>query len=212
MTFHSNMYGIIYKTTCLANGKIYVGQTTSSDPSYLGSGIKLRCAFKRYGRKKFKRETLKECDNQKQLDAWELVLIKKLRATDPKIGYNQLPGPTRLLNPSKLPEVKKIKSQKLSGKNNPMYGRRGELHPNYGKKRTPEQIAKISGKNNPMFGKTSPFKGKHLSEEARKTLSEKAKARLKNKENHPNYNNKWSDEQKRLQSQKLKDYYNWLYS
>lgn len=119
MNYHSNMYGIIYKTTCLANGKIYVGQTTSSDPSYLGSGTKLRCAFKRYGRKKFKRETLKECDNQRQLDAWELVFIKKLRATDPKIGYNILPGSATgfgQVNPAKLPEVRKKISNACMGR------------------------------------------------------------------------------------------------
>lgn len=126
MNFHSNMYGIIYKTTCLANGKIYVGQTTSSDPSYLGSGTKLRCAFKRYGRKKFKRETLKECDNQKQLDAWELVFIKKLRATDPKIGYNILPGSATgfgQVNPAKLPEVRKKISKSNIGRTNSLRNR-----------------------------------------------------------------------------------------
>ena len=48
------MYGIVYLTTCLANGKIYVGQTTSSDPSYLGSGRKITDAVKRYGIERFK--------------------------------------------------------------------------------------------------------------------------------------------------------------
>jgi hypothetical protein len=120
------MYGIIYKTICLANGKIYVGQTTSSDPSYLGSGTKLRCAFKRYGRNKFKRETLKECDNQKQLDVWELVFIKKLRATDPKIGYNILPGSATgfgQVNPAKLPEVRKKISKSNIGRTNSLRNR-----------------------------------------------------------------------------------------
>ncbi len=182
--------GFVYLTTNIVNGKIYVGQHEIKDlkfnDSYIGSGgRRFKNALNKYGRSKFKRKILKVCFTTNQLNGYETYFIKKLRATDPKIGYNQLPGPTHLLNPSKLPEVKKIKSQKLSGKNNPMFGRRGKLHPNYGKKRTPEQIAKISGENNPMFGKTSPFKGKHLSEKARKTLSEKAKARLKNKENHP---------------------------
>lgn len=120
------MYGIIYKTTCLANGKIYVGQTTSSDPSYLGSGTKLRCAFKRYGRKQFKRETLKECSNQRQLDAWELVFIKKLRATDPKIGYNILPGSATgfgQVNPATLPEVREKISKSNIGRTNSLRNR-----------------------------------------------------------------------------------------
>lgn len=129
------MYGIIYKTTCLANGKIYVGQTTSSDPSYLGSGRKISDAIKRYGACNFKRETLKECSNQRQLDAWELVFIKKLRATDPKIGYNILPGSATgfgQVNPAKLPEVRKRMSNKakLRGSN-----RTGVHHSEEAKKR-----------------------------------------------------------------------------
>lgn len=72
------MYGIIYKTTCIINGKIYVGQTISKDPHYLGSGTKITDAIKKYGRENFKRETLKECDNQKLLDVWEMVFIKKV--------------------------------------------------------------------------------------------------------------------------------------
>jgi hypothetical protein len=45
-------------------------------------------------------------------------------------------------NPSKDPRVSKIKSEKLSGKNNPMYGRKGKDSPNYGKSRTKESIEK----------------------------------------------------------------------
>ena len=53
---------IVYKTTCLVNGKIYIGVHklgTQSD-YYLGSGSKLIKAIKKYGRKAFKRETLSE--------------------------------------------------------------------------------------------------------------------------------------------------------
>ncbi len=45
-------------------------------------------------------------------------------------------------NPSKDPRISKIKSEKLSGKNNPMYGKRGKDSPNYGKPRTKESIEK----------------------------------------------------------------------
>ena len=44
-------YGIIYKTTNLVNGKIYVGQTTRDDENYIGSGSVLLQAVKKYGRK-----------------------------------------------------------------------------------------------------------------------------------------------------------------
>lgn len=113
------MYGIIYKTTCLINGKIYVGQTISKDPHYFGSGTKITDAIKKYGKKNFKRETLKECDNQKLLDVWELIFIKKFRATDPRIGYNILPGSANgfgQVNPASLPEVRKKISQSTMGR------------------------------------------------------------------------------------------------
>lgn len=194
--------GFIYLTTNTVNGKIYVGQhevrNLKFNDSYIGSGgRRFQNALKKYGRKNFKRKILKLCYSINQLNAWEILFIKKLNATDPKIGYNQLPGPITLLNPSKLPEVNKIKSKKLSGENNPMYGRRGKLHPNYGKKRTKEQIAKLQGKNNPMFGKPSPFRGRHHTEEARRILSEKAKKRLKNKENNYWYGKHLSEEAKK---------------
>jgi hypothetical protein len=38
----------------------------------------------------------------------------------------------------------KIKSKKFSGKNNPMYGKRGGLSPHYGKKKSTEHLARLS--------------------------------------------------------------------
>jgi len=38
----------------------------------------------------------------------------------------------------------KIKSERFSGKNNPMYGKRGELGPHYKKKKSAEHLAKLS--------------------------------------------------------------------
>ena len=38
----------------------------------------------------------------------------------------------------------KIKSEKFTGKGNPMYGKRGELSPHYGKKKSAEHLEKLS--------------------------------------------------------------------
>lgn len=58
----NNMYGYIYKTTNLINGKIYVGQHKFSkdniDRSYIGSGIHLKHAVEYYGKDNFKCEIL----------------------------------------------------------------------------------------------------------------------------------------------------------
>jgi group I intron endonuclease len=58
------MYHIVYLTTNLINNKIYVGVRSHQNPdkdSYLGSGIKLALAIKKYGRTNFKREVLHYC-------------------------------------------------------------------------------------------------------------------------------------------------------
>ena len=52
---------IIYKTTNLINGKIYVGSDISNIPSYLGSGKILKCAIKKYGKDNFQKEILDIC-------------------------------------------------------------------------------------------------------------------------------------------------------
>lgn len=207
--------GFVYLTTNIVNGKIYVGQHEIKGnkfaDDYIGSGgTHFRNSVKKYGRENFKRKILKLCYTVNQLNGYETYYIKKLRATDPNIGYNKLPGPINLLNPSKLPEVSKIKSEKLSGSNNPMFGKK---HTEETKRKMSEaRKGKRVGKNNPMFGKESPFKGKRLSKEAKSILSEKAKERFKDKTKHPNYGKKWTEEQKKLQSEKLKNFYKWLYS
>jgi len=61
---------IIYKTTNLINGKIYVGQhkTDIKEDGYLGSGKLLRLAILKYGINNFIREILATCDTRKSAD------------------------------------------------------------------------------------------------------------------------------------------------
>jgi group I intron endonuclease len=80
---------IIYKTTNLKNGKIYIGQTKHPDNKrYLGSGTYIKKSIKKYGRKNFLRETLEVCNTQQELNERELYWINKLNSTDKLIGYN----------------------------------------------------------------------------------------------------------------------------
>lgn len=67
------------------------------------------------------------------------------------------------------------------GKNNPMYGLRGKLHPRYGKHHTEEAKKSISKtlKENP------PMKGKHHSKKSRKQMSNMRKELFKNGYIHP---------------------------
>lgn len=206
-------FGFIYLTTNNVNGKIYIGQhefvkSARVNATYIGSGGKhFKHAVEKYGRENFSRKILKVCYSIEEMNEMEEYYIKKYDATNPDVGYNLLPGAPYLLNPSKLESVKKAKSERFSGEGNPMYGKRGEDNPNFGKKRT---CKKTQGENHWNYGKPSPFRGKHLSDEARKILSEKTKARLS--KYNPSKGRKVSDEQKKAQSEKMKAYYDWLYS
>lgn len=83
---------IIYKTTNIVNGKIYIGQDSKNNPKYLGSGLVLQLAIKKYGQPNFIKEILEFCDSKEQLDIKEKYWIKTLDSQNPEIGYNIKPG------------------------------------------------------------------------------------------------------------------------
>jgi group I intron endonuclease len=158
----------IYKTTCIINNIIYIGQcskTPDKSKKYLGGGRLIELAIKKYGKENFIKEILKDnLQNQKELDIWEQIFIKKFNSTNRDIGYNILPGTSNgfgHVNPATLPEVKikmsesskgkyvkphteefKINMRKIMLENNPMKGRFGEKHHLYGK------VHKNKGKKN----------------------------------------------------------------
>lgn len=85
------MYGYIYKTTNLVNGKIYIGQHKAEkfEPEiYLGSGTLFRRALYKYGKDNFTQQLLCECMSQQEMNAKEKHYIQKYNATDIKVGYN----------------------------------------------------------------------------------------------------------------------------
>ena len=79
----------IYKTTCLINNKIYIGQHNGKRYSYLGSGILIKSAIKKYGKNNFVREILEEnIDNYELLSVREIYWIQYYDSTNRDIGYN----------------------------------------------------------------------------------------------------------------------------
>lgn len=79
---------VIYKTTNLVNGKIYIGQDSNNDSNYLGSGKLLKLAIKKYGKENFKKEILMECVTQEELDMFEKKFILEFDSQNKEIGYN----------------------------------------------------------------------------------------------------------------------------
>lgn len=88
------MYGYIYKTTNLVNGKIYIGKHVSKtfDSWYKGSGVKLYSAMKHYGESNFKVELIEECQDEETLNERERHWIATLQTQDSTIGYNLADG------------------------------------------------------------------------------------------------------------------------
>ena len=82
---------IIYKTTNLITGKIYIGQDSKNNPKYLGSGKYLNLSIKKYGRENFTKEFLCECSSREELNEKERYWIKELNSKYPN-GYNITEG------------------------------------------------------------------------------------------------------------------------
>ena len=80
------MFYTVYCTTCLVNGKVYIGCHKTKDPndSYLGSGAAFSRAVAKYGRKNFKKEVLFIFDNPEEMLAKERELV----VVDPEKTYN----------------------------------------------------------------------------------------------------------------------------
>lgn len=205
------MQGIIYKTTNLVNGRIYIGQhwcDTDEFDGYLGSGVSLTNAIKRYGRNNFKRETLRVCDTQLQLDAWEMLYIKKFDSANKKIGYNILSGSANKFgsgSPMLIPEVaaKVSRSLKKTFKDHPEVMKR--IHQkrqmtldntDYKKRISQTLKGRYAGEKNPNYGN-------YWTPEQKAQLSAKMKGRYAG-ENNPNWNNRWSAEQRQALREKFR--------
>ena len=84
--------GYIYETTNLINGKKYIGKKTSTiflAEEYLGSGIILNKAIKKYGKENFKVKILEIIDtNQQDLCEREIYWINKYNAVYSSEYYN----------------------------------------------------------------------------------------------------------------------------
>lgn len=86
----------IYMTTCLINGKKYIGQRTRqrrNENGYMGSGHVLKRAFKKYGKQNFKKEIIVEGNfNLNLLNDLEKHYIRLYNADQSDMFYNIAKG------------------------------------------------------------------------------------------------------------------------
>lgn len=86
------MYGYIYKTTNMCNGKYYIGKHKAEDydEKYIGSGKALKTAIEKYGKDNFVNEVIDVAYDKNELNRKERYWIEKLEAK--KLGYNLSDG------------------------------------------------------------------------------------------------------------------------
>lgn len=89
----SKIHYTIYKTTNLINNKIYIGlhATENINDGYLGSGVFLKKAIKKYGYKNFIKEILFVFDNKDDMVNKEKELVNEDFINNPKT-YNMSKG------------------------------------------------------------------------------------------------------------------------
>lgn len=85
------MIGYIYITVNKINGKKYIGKKKSNkflDNKYLGSGVLLQQAIKKYGRQNFTVHLIEACNDMDELILREMYWIKFYNAVESKMFYN----------------------------------------------------------------------------------------------------------------------------
>ena len=98
----TRIYYTVYKTTNLLNGKYYIGKhkTTTPNDYYLGSGLALKNAVKKYGKDQFVKKVICICETDEYAYLIESKLVTKLIIKDENC-YNIVCGGGGLYNSEK---------------------------------------------------------------------------------------------------------------
>lgn len=176
------MFYCIYRITNKLNGKTYIGQHKYNDlgDNYLGSGILLDRAKKKYGKKNFIKEILySRIRDKSTADSMEMFAIKKERALG-KAEYNIADGGQggnlgeEVIR--KIVESRKGYRHSDNTKRKISEAKKGSTPSNKGIPMSDEQKKKISERN-----KGNKYcLGRVLSEETKRKISENGKGKHNN--------------------------------
>lgn len=114
-------YFYLYKITNNINNHFYYGihKTSNLDDGYMGSGTRLRAAYKKYGIENFTKEIIQYCNDWNELCQLEKSVVTEELVKD-KNCYNLVPG-GYYLDDDILQRIGQINSEKQKGENNSQY-------------------------------------------------------------------------------------------
>lgn len=123
-------FGFIYETTNKITGKKYIGKCIfkrlNSWKTYLGSGLYLKRAIKKYGKENFSREILFLALDELELNEIEEFIIQISNAVSSDDYYNlkntAIGGDIFTYHPRKE-EIREMRRKQVSGENNFWYGK-----------------------------------------------------------------------------------------
>lgn len=208
----------IYRTTNIVNGKTYIGQHRYTDlhDDYLGSGVYIKKAIKKYGKENFVKEILySRIQYRETADSIEKFAIEKERALG-KAEYNIANGGTNGMKYTKRNEEqrKRISIAHIGMHHSEESKRKCSIAGKKGKgiKRKPlseEHKQRIAEANKERFVTEETRRklseantGKRHSEETKRKISEAKKGKPS-----PNKGKHLSEEAKRKTSESLKRYW-----
>lgn len=176
----------VYKTTNLINGKVYIGKSEKEfTESYLGSGVLLSKAIKKYGRGNFKVELIEYCDTVDNLNDREKFWINEYNGSSCyNIAEGGTGGNTMGNHPNKKAHYNSISkkiSETLKGHivSDEQRKKQSKSHTGwFGRLSEDEQTAyreKLSKKMKDVYKDGHHSKGKSLTDEHRRKLSKAAK-------------------------------------
>lgn len=186
---------IIYRTTCLATSKYYIGKhvTSNINDGYLGSGLLLQLAFRKYGKEQFVREILEECSNHAELARRERELVNDSIINDPMSFNLAYGGQGGNLGPIVNERIGQAARRALKGKKKSIAHRRALSAAKKGMTVSEEQKQKTRNTMRARYSQMSPgdrkavyghpaelngFYGKSHSEETKQRMRESVKLRL----------------------------------
>ena len=88
------MFHYVYEITNKINGKKYIGKhsTNNLNDKYMGSGVAISEAIKKYGIENFSKNILHLCNSEEEAFKFELLEIEKVEATKNSLYYNIASG------------------------------------------------------------------------------------------------------------------------